>query len=135
MNKRLASSSFIFAAATLLFGASVVCAQDDPEPKVRLSNPATVRGTMGGESHASYVIRARRGQRMTVSISWRKDGDNQAGFSISRSPNFFSAEPLGFGEESNEGKDWTGRIPKTGNYYIYVTAHPIADYVLRVRLK
>ena len=72
---------------------------------------------------------------MTVSISWRKDGDNQAGFSVSSSPNFFGAEPLGFGEESNEGKDWTGRIPKTGNYYIYVTAHPIADYVLRVRLR
>lgn len=137
MHKRLlARSSFMLAAATLLLlGASIARAQDDLVPKKRLRSPATVRGTIGGEGHDSYVIRARRGQRMTVSISWRKDGDNQAGFSISRSPNFFSAEPVSFGQESNEGKNWTGRIPRAGNYYIYVTAHPVADYVLRVRLK
>ena len=136
MDKKLARSLFIFAAAILLFfSASVARAQDDPVPKVRLSNPATKRGSIGGESHDSYVIKARRGQQMTVRISWRQEGDNQAGFSISRSANFFSAEQVGFGSESAEGKQWTGRIPETGNYYIYVTAHPVAQYVLRVRLK
>ena len=135
MHKRLAKLFLIVASAMLLLGsASITRAQDDPIPKIRLRSPATVRGTIGGEGHDSYVIRARRGQRMTVSISWKKDGDNQAGFSISRSPNFFSAEPVSFGQESNDGKQWTGRIPVTGNYYIYVTAHPIAQYVLRVKL-
>ena len=137
MSKRLLNfPSLITAAAVLLLlSAAIARAQDDTVPKKRLRSPATVRGTIGGESHDSYVIRARRGQRMTVRISWRRDGDNQASFSISRSPNFFSAEPLNFGQESDEGKQWTGRIPQTGNYYIYVTAHPVADYVLRVRLK
>ena len=133
MHKKLL---FILATAILLFSsASIARAQDDPVPKVRLSNPATKRGSIGGESHDSYVIKARRGQQMMVRISWRQEGDNQAGFSISRSADFFSAEPVGFGSESAEGKHWTGKIPETGNYYIYVTAHPVAQYVLRVRLK
>ena len=135
MHKKLASSSLILLSAVLLFlSASVARAQDDTVPKKRLRSPATVRSTIGGESHDSYVIKARRGQRMTVSISWRKEGDNEAGFTVSRSYNFFSAEAVGLGKESNNGKQWSGRIPETGNYYIYVTAHPVATYVLRVRL-
>jgi hypothetical protein len=77
-----------------------------------------VKGSIGGEAHDSYVIRARRGQKMTVRISWRSEDDNRADFSISRSPNFFGAEPVNFGEKSNDGKEWTNRIPTTGNYYI-----------------
>lgn len=135
MDKRLASYLFMFATAILiLFSASVARAQDDTIPKVGLRNPATVRSTIGGESHDSYVIKARRGQRMTVRISWRQEADNQASFTISRSPDFRSAEPVSFGGESNNGKQWSGRIPESGNYYIYVTAHPVVTYVLRVRL-
>ena len=124
---------FVLALSLLLPG--LARAQDDPTPKKRLRSPATVRGFIGGESHDSYVIRAQRGRTMTVRISWRREGDNNAGFSISKSANFFSAEPLGFGKESADGKRWTGRIPATGNYYIYITAHPTAHYTLRVTVK
>jgi hypothetical protein len=125
----------LLSAVFLLLSASVARAQDDTIPKKRLRSPATVRSTIGGESHDSYVIKARRGQRMTVSISWRKEGDNEASFTVNRSSNFFSAEAVGFGKGSNHGRQWSGKIPETGNYYIYVTAHPVANYLLRVRLK
>ena len=52
----------------------------------------------------------------------------------SRSSNFFSAEAVGIGNESKNARQWSGKIPETGNYYIYVTAYPVANYVLRVRL-
>src|SRR5687768_18265969 len=69
---------------TLLFVANLVQAQEHQpqEYLARLRNPATVRGTIGGESHDSYVIRARKGQMMTVRLSWREErnelGINQA---------------------------------------------------------
>ncbi len=128
--------SFLLLACVFSLLAPILAnAQDDPTPKVRLRRPATVTGTIGGESHDSYVIRARRGQVMTVRISWRREGDNSAGFSISKSDSFFSAEPVSFGKESADGKRWSGRIPTTGDYYIYVTAHPTAHYKLRITLK
>jgi hypothetical protein len=121
---------FVFALSLLV--PTLTKAQDDSTPKKRLRSPATVRGFIGGESHDSYVIRARRGKTMTVRISWRPEEDNSAGFSVSRSSSFFSAEPLAGGTESADGKRWTGKIPATGNYYIYVTAHPTAHYTLRM---
>lgn len=128
-------SLFLVAIAVFLFTAHISQAQDDTTPKKRLRSPATVSGFIGGESHDSYVIRARKGQTMTVRISWRREGDNNAGFSITRSPNFFTGEQIDFGNESDGGKSWSGKIPATGNYYIYVTGHPTAHYRLRVRVK
>ena len=72
---------FLFAIAILL-APGLTKAQDDTAPKMRLRGPRAVQGTVGGESHDSYVIRARRGQIMTVRISWRREGDNTAGISI-----------------------------------------------------
>lgn len=126
---------FLVAISILLLSSTVSRSQDDTTPKKRLRSPATVRGFIGGESHDSYVIRARKGQTMTVRISWRPDGDNNAGFTITRSSNFFSGEQVDFGNESDGGKRWTGKIPRAGNCYIYVTGHPTAHYTLRVRLK
>lgn len=132
----LRQTSFFFAAiVTLLLSTSVALAQEDTTPKKRLRSPAVARGFIGGESHDSYVIRARRGRTMTVQISWRREGDNRAEFTISDSPNFFSAEQVKFGRESNEGKRWTGKIPRTRDYYIYVVAHPKAHYTLSVRVR
>jgi hypothetical protein len=94
---------------------------------------------IGGESHFSYVIRARKGQIMTVQISWRhehdENGDNHAEFWVGDLPNFNGDGQVKFGSESNEGKRWSGRIPKMGNYYIYVMAHPVAHYKLRVMVR
>jgi hypothetical protein len=119
--------SFV-AIAMFLFTVHVAHAQRPPK---RLRSPATVRGFVGGESQDRYVIRARKGRTMTVTISWRKEDDNSAGFSVSASPD---GEQLP-GQESNDGKRWTGKTPKTGDYSISVTAHPSAHYVLRVTVR
>jgi hypothetical protein len=105
----------------------------------RLRGPATVKGVIGGESHTSYVIRARKGQIMTVSISWKSErnesGDNHAEFYVGELPNFDGDGRVTFGKESDGGRRWSGTIQKTKDYYIYVMAHPVADYVLKVTLK
>ena len=119
----------------VLFAANLTWAQKDSTRKQRLKSPAVVKGEIGGEAHDSYVIRARKGQTMTVRISWRHKDNNRAEFSISRSANFFEGEPVKFGKESNVGKTWRGKIPRTGDYYIYVVAHPTADYTISVTLQ
>lgn len=106
----------------------------------RLRSPATVRSFIGGESHNSYVIRARKGQTLTVQISWRREhdadiGDNHAEFWVGELPDFDGNGEVKFGKESDEGTRWSGRIPKTGDYYIYVMAHPTAHYTLRITAK
>jgi len=122
---------------TLLLAADIAWAQEYTQ---RLRSPATVRGFIGGESHDSYVIRARKGQTMTIQISWRREHDNALGanhaeFFVGELPDFDGNGQVKFGKESNEGKRWSGKIPKTGNYYIYVMAHPTAHYALRVTVK
>jgi hypothetical protein len=131
------ASLFLVALATLLLAANTAWGQGRIQ---RLRSPATVRGFIGGESHDSYVIRAREGQSMTVQISWRQAhdnelGDNHAEFFVSDLPNFDGGGQVKFGKESDKGKRWSGKIPKTGNYYIYVNAHPTAHYTLRVRVR
>ena len=111
---------------------SLVLAQTDTRSQRRLRSPASVRGFIGGESHDSYVIHASKGQIMTVEISWQKEGDNRAEFTITRSSNFFESEPVDFGKTSEDEKSWTGEIPSTGDYHIYVVAHPTAHYKLKV---
>lgn len=119
--------------ATLLVCAHTASAQD-PYPKTRLRSPAVVREGIGGEAHNAYVIRARKGQRMTVQISWIREGDNRAEFNVSDSGDF-NGESRSFGKTSGDGKRFTGKIPRTGDYYIYVVAHPSAEYTLRVRVR
>jgi hypothetical protein len=126
-------SLLLIALATLLLTANIACAQDDTTPKQRLRSPSTVKGFIGGESHNSYVIRASKGQILSVQISWRREGENNAQFTVSESPNF--GGQVEFGKEFNNGKRWTGKIPKTEDYYIYVIAHPTAHYTLRVTVK
>ena len=71
-----------------------------------------------------YVIRARKGRTLVVRLSWRREADNWASFKVIESPDYYTAEPVKFGKESDNGKRWVGRIPKSGNYYIDVVAHP-----------
>ena len=119
----------------VLFAANLTWAQKDSTRKKRLKSPAVVKGEIGGEAHDSYAIRARKGQTMTVRISWRRKDNNRAEFSISRSANFFEGESVKFGKRSNNGKTWRGKIPRTGDYYIYVVAHPTAYYTIRITLQ
>lgn len=129
------ASWLLVAPAFLLLATSLTWAQEDKTPKKRLRSPATARGLIGGEAHASYVIRARKGQTMTVQISWRRKDDNRAEFTVSEAANFFNGAQATFGKASGEGKHWSGKIPRTGDYYLYVVAHPTARYILRVTVK
>jgi hypothetical protein len=104
----------------------------ETSPPRRLRSVATIRGFIGGESHDRYVVRARKGQVLTLRLSWRREGDNRASLSVSESPDFNNVEPVKFGSEDNDGRRWSGRIPKSGDYYIDVVAHPSARYTLRV---
>jgi hypothetical protein len=113
-----------------------------PEHPRTLHSPAKVKGDIGGESHDTYVIKARQGQIMTVRISWVPERDEESGgvdnkaqFQVSTAPDFDGTGDVKFGQESDNGKTWTGKIPKTRKYYIYVIAFPAADYTLRVTLK
>lgn len=124
---------YLVTLAIFLIVPSVNSAQE-PTRKKRLRAPATVRNLVGGESTDRYVIRARKGQTMTLRLSWKKekDFDNSASFSVS--PDSNPAEMLA-GQESDGGKRWTGKIPRTGDYLIEVVAHPFAHYTLRVSLR
>ena len=135
---KLPSTSVLVAMLVgLLLTQNIAAAQDvitlkDTTPKKRLGRQAHVKGFIGGESHDSYVIRVRKGQTLMVQISWRTEGHNRAEFTVSKSASFFNGDPVDFGRESNDGKRWNGIAPKTGDYYIYVVAHPTAHYTLRV---
>ena len=124
-------SLFLVAIATFLFTPLGARGQDDT-PKKRLRSPASVRGFVGGESQDFYVIRAAKGRTITVQISWRKEDNNTAAFSVSARRG--TGEQLA-GQESDGGKHWTGKIPWTGDYIIGVTANPSAHYKLRVTVK
>src|SRR5215467_3082190 len=103
-------------------------------------SPVTVKGFIGGESHDTYVIHAVAAQTMTVSISWKPEhdpdtGDNHAEFWVEPLDDFNGDRAVKFGQESKDGKSWSAAIPKTGDYYIDVMAHPTAHYTLKVRVK
>jgi hypothetical protein len=118
--------------------AAVAAQGQEPFRQQRLRSPATAKDVIGGESHNLYVIRARKGQIMRVQLSWRRARyygvNNHAEFGVIDSPTLNSDRPE-FGKWSNNGKRWTGTIPRTGDYYVYVVAHPIAHYTLRVTLR
>ena len=134
--ERRTSSRLFLSFGILLLASAFVSGQDYVQ---RLRHPARVRGFIGGETHDSYVIRARKGQLMTVQISWRRErgeaGPNHAQFFVADSGEFSGDSAVKFGAASNHEKRWRGRIPKTQDYYIYVNAYPTAHYTLTVRLQ
>ena len=123
----------MFATLAMIFNLS--WAQEDNTPKIRLKSPTIINGFIGGESHDSYVIHAHKGQNLTVQISWKLEGGNTASFTVSQTPNFYTKQPVKFGKTSVGGKHWTGKIPKTADYYIAVVAHPTAHYTLKVSIQ
>jgi hypothetical protein len=112
--------------------ANTAGAQVRPMFTKRLRSPASVQGFIGGESHDRYVIRVRKGQVLAVQLSWRRKNDNRAEFGVTQTSD---REPVKFGVESDGGKRWTGKVLKSGDYYIYVVAHPTAHYTLKIAVK
>ena len=117
--------------AMLLLASHSAWTQEDKVPKSRLGSPAAATGFIGGESHDSYVLHAEKGRTLSVQVSWEVTGGNNAQFTVSESSNFFDGSPVRFGSQSDDGKRWSGKVPKTADYYIYVVAHPTAHYTLR----
>lgn len=111
--------------------ATSALAQPQSKPQ-RVQAPKTIRGLVGGEANDTYVVHVRRGRLLTVEISWKKEADNTASFSVTDSR---AGGTISFGRESNGGRKWMGKVPKTGDYFIEVVAHPAAHYVLQVRIK
>lgn len=72
---------------------------------------------------------------MTVQLSWRDEDGNRAEFSVYDQSGLVEGEPVTFGKRSEDNKRWTGKIPKTANYYIHVVAHPSARYTLKVTVR
>lgn len=125
---------------TLFLAVEVAEAQEDTTPKERLWSPATKTALIGSHSHDSYVINVRKDRMLTVRISWQREGDNRAEVKVSESPNYFKGEQVGFGSWTEGGRYWSGKTPKTGNYYIYVVGYPLApgtrgvQYTLKVKV-
>lgn len=103
-------------------------------PKKRLESGVPVKSIIGGESHDSYVISVTKGQILRLKISWKGEPDRNARFFVSRSADFFSGEPIR-GQETADGRNWRHKIEETGDYYIYVTGYPTADYTLTATVK
>lgn len=135
-SNKLRKICLIFFAVTILFlTTSSTLAQTDSVKKKRLSKSAAVEGFVGGESHDSYVIRVRKNQTLKVQISWQGRGDHRAHFVVSKSADFYAGDLVEGGRETYDGKNWTGKVPVAGDYYIYVTAHPDAQYRLKVSVR
>ena len=128
---RLTQIRLVLTAIILGVLATGAFAQPRTKPK-RVHAPATIRGLVGGESNDTYVVHVRKGRQLTVEISWKKEDDNTASFSVTDSRD---GGTISFGKESDSGRKWTGKVPKTGDYFIEVVAHPSAHYVLKVAAK
>ena len=136
MKKAIFNTTLVIVFSISLLGAAgSASAQIDRTPKKRLISQVAVKGYVGGEAHKSYVIRAKKGQTMIVEISWLRRNNNRAEIKVSKSANFYTGGAVNFGSESNGRKRWRGKIPKTGDHYIYVVAHPTADYTLRATVQ
>jgi hypothetical protein len=103
-------------------------------PAKRILGSAILRGVVGGESHDAFVIKAVKGQTLTLQLSWKLEDKNTASFVISRSASFFSAEPVKFGRFSSDQKRWVGKILSSGDYFVFVVAHPVAQYTLWLKI-
>jgi hypothetical protein len=96
---------------------------------------AEIRGTIGGESQALYAGLFRKDEQLTIVLTFEADPEMATeGFetAASFSVNNQSFESVDFGQETNDGKTWSGLIPRSGVYIISVVAHPVADYTLKV---
>jgi hypothetical protein len=135
MNRRKVKTRWRIAAIAILILVSGGARAQDTTLKKRIRIPSATQGSVGGDSHSSYVVRARKGQTLTVQLSWRRERTNSAELMVRQSGDFFNPEPVEFGKASDDGRRWTGKIPKTGDYYIYVIAYPSARYIVRVTAK
>lgn len=107
---------------------------DEPkETRLELNrNRADAKGKVGGESHDHYSIRLEQGKQITITLRSRGD---VAEFMLSTQGPFRDAEPLRSDRMKQSKRQWSGSVPETGTYHIYVMAHPAAKYHLKIESK
>jgi hypothetical protein len=96
----------------------------------RGTHSSTLKGKLRGDEQAEYVLGARKGQRVTVNVAALPA--NAIAFEL--------LTPLGEAFElTSNGNTWTGDLPETGDYMLYVrmagTKTPRASYTLSLSIK
>jgi hypothetical protein len=123
----------VFVSVFIVFLASILEGQSSRPNKVAQlelqHNQALANGYVGGEAHDQYSIMLTKGADITIQLRSPK---NAAEFLFSTSQPFLKAEQVKFGAADESIRSWTGIIPMSQKYYIYVTAYPDSKYQLIV---
>jgi hypothetical protein len=115
--KSSAEARAAFLAAALLLSAAGAAYAKGVTKTVRFpkgSKSTVVEGGVARADRDRYIVGARAGQRMTVSITSAEDN---AVFQIYRPA---SKRALSGAGEGDDAKDWSGALPSSGNYVIVV---------------
>lgn len=93
----------------------------------------TTQGYIGGESQDRYAIRVGAGKELTVTIT---SEENKADFSVCDAREQDGCQSGEEAPHSRTVKKWAGRVPRDGDYHIFVTAYPgAARYELKITVK
>lgn len=95
------------ALAGILVAAPAIAQQKVPVTFAKGKSSATVKGTIKGEQYRDYVVNARAGQTMTVSLT---NPDGRAFFNVMAPGSTGEAVFIG----STEGNSFKGPVPGTG---------------------
>ncbi len=138
MKLSIKKAALIFAGLTMMLLVSIpaaaqrqrtlkrkkIVARMSVAPKIRLQNGESVDGYVDVDNYDGYIINARKGQMLTVRIRRASN----VSLKISQTGNYYRAVQLGGGKFSNGGRRWTGKIPASGDYYIFVNARQPVNY-------
>jgi hypothetical protein len=103
----LKSTILAAAAAGLLFAGPVTAQQKLPVAFAKGTSSATMKGTIKGDEYRDYVVNARAGQTMTVTVT---NPDGRAYFNVL--PPGSTGEAVFIG--SSAGNSFKGLVPGTG---------------------
>jgi len=125
-------SYFTLLVITLLLSSLVVLAQTGELKRVRFAkgtHTATLKGAVIRATKDKYLLGARAGQTMTVSIT-----------ALEQNAVFYIAGPdgstLAGAEDESDITNWTGELPDSGDYSIYVSpTRGNASYTLKLTIK
>jgi hypothetical protein len=95
------------ATAGLALGAPAIAQQKTPVAFARGATSATVKGSIRGEQYRDYIVNARAGQTMTVTLA---NPDGRAYFNVMAPGSTGEAVFIG----STEGNSFRGPVPGTG---------------------
>lgn len=129
MRKLLKRSSVAVLTFSLVLTAVAQTGQTQRVRFPRGRTTAVLKGAVVRGTQDQYILGARRGQTMIVHITSR---ENNAVFVI-LAPN---ATALDGAEEGTDTKDWTGELPLSGDYSIWVgPTRGNATYTLEVTIR